>query len=579
MYDFVAVECNKKFSVVYGKVSCIEKVFYIYLISNCFKDDLESGAPAVVLDSRIASHLREHQKDGIRFLYQKLKDPGGGVILADEMGLGKSVQTISLIIALLKITVAKNGVFSKKYLLIVPSTLVGNWLFEFSKWIPSSRHLVFQVKKSSDFDKYLCSVRYSPIALLSYEMVACIGDPLMQVQFALVVCDEAHRLKNSNGRMHRLINSLDTERRLLLTGTPLQNNSDELFSLLNLARPGVFGTIGEFRKNLDGTNMCLRELMNDTLLRRTSEVNNQYLPQKCEYIFFCRLSELQRIIYERIREFITNDHLLLIDMLKKLCNHPSLLYQNLKVSCLFIGKLSVFMEMMCSFRECGEKVVIVSNFTKTLDMLETLCHCLYFRTYRLDGSIQQQKRMQIVNDFNSASETNSVFLLSTKAGNGVYIVLHYLTWNPAVDIQAMARIWRDGQTKPCHIYRLVTTGAIDEKILQRQIMKTGLSTVLEVEEIVEFSEEELYDIFKCDATTLCNTHDLMECDCKGCGLLIAERDATDFNEQNVSLAALLQWRHYAHEYPEQFESFKTEAGLSSATLNDVTFAMKIIRNY
>ncbi|VDO30871.1 unnamed protein product, partial [Onchocerca flexuosa] len=259
-----------------------------------------------------------------------------------------------------------------------------------------------------------------------------------------------------------------------------------------------------------------------------------------DYIIWCRPSPLQCFIYKRLKKFLSYDHLTLIDVLRKLCNHPSILYQSIVTklqTCkrLLSGKLSVFGELMGTFREQEEKVVVVSNFTKTLDLLEELCQTLYYTVLRLDGSTEAKKRMEIVEEFNLVSNKNCAFLLSAKAGGlglnligASRMILFDSDWNPAVDMQAMARIWRQGQKRPCYIYRLITGGTVDEKILQRQIKKSSLSVIVEmvpVESLTHFSDEELQDIFTLRDETECETHCLLECQCNGCGLLPEELEA------------------------------------------------------
>uniref|UniRef100_F1KX53 DNA repair and recombination protein RAD54-like n=1 Tax=Ascaris suum TaxID=6253 RepID=F1KX53_ASCSU len=481
-----------------------------------------SGEDAVVLDGPLARHLRPHQKEGLTFLFRRLKDPGGGVILADEMGLGKSVQAISLLWILLK-QLKQKGATSMKFILIAPTSLIGNWRCEFNKWLPHSEQLLFPVTKTSEVRKFMAYSGYSPVLLISYDVVVRCAELLEKISFALMICDEAHRLKNFNGNLRQSVSRLRTERRLLLTGTPIQNDMSEFFSLLDLAKPAAFGSLAQFRSmmaNEDGMH-DIQLLLSEILLRRTADVNFNNLPPRHEYVLWCRLSKVQQLIYNRIIGLASSDHLAIIDMLRKLCNHPSILYQSLtskhgafnscestlnatvlrafpssfEPNCSTIvdsGKLSVFVKMMVSLRETNEKVVVVSNFTKTLDMLSEVCKGIFCTVTRLDGSVVPHRRMQLVDEFNTSSLPNHVFLLSTKAGGvglnligASRLVLFDSDWNPAFDVQAMARIWRDGQKMPCHIYRLVTAGTIDEKILQRQVMKSGLGTVVELDSLNE----------------------------------------------------------------------------------------------
>ncbi|KJH42382.1 helicase protein [Dictyocaulus viviparus] len=189
--------------------------------------------------------------------------------------------------------------------------------------------------------------------------------------------------------------------------------------------------------------------------------------------------------------------------------------------------------MMACFYRNKECVVVVSNFTKTLDMLSSLCHSLGLRVMRLDGQTPLSTRRKIVEQFNESREPENVLLLSTKAGGlglnligASRLILFDLNWNPAVDMQAMARIWRHGQEKTCHIYRLVTAGTIDEKILQRQLKKTGLTSIINPNERhveATFLNDELNSIFTVTEAQ-CETHDVLGCQCDGRGSLTHETD-------------------------------------------------------
>ncbi|MFH4975947.1 hypothetical protein AB6A40_002656 [Gnathostoma spinigerum] len=395
-------------------------------------------------------------------------------------------------------------------------------------------------------------------------------EQLTRIHFDLLVCDEAHRLKNYKGKLRECLHSLKADRRLLLTGTPIQNDIDEFFSLLHFVRPEIFDDRMAFRELCENTTMMeiRNERIADVILRRTGEVLSSCLPPKHDYIIFCRPSPRQCIIYDRCTDLLPPD-LLQIDILKKLCSHPYLLYQSAlakqknrkselseKVLRLFdneykrsppgiieSGKLFVLTWLLGHIRCKGESAVIASSYTKTLDMIEAVCVGLRLTVYRLDGTISTRDRLHIIDEFNKCPHPNKVFLLSTKAGGvGVnltgasHFILYDSHWNPANDIQAMARIWRDGQVKECHILRLVTTGTIEEKILQRQIMKTGLGAVIssDCDSVVDFTEDndEIRDIFSRNEITQCETHDRLGCECGGTGVMSFQND---IGEDSISI--------------------------------------------
>ncbi|KAL3983070.1 SNF2 N-terminal domain family protein [Acanthocheilonema viteae] len=640
------------------------------------KDD-DGSIRRIAVDAQIASCLKPHQKSGIAFIYKCLKGSHGGAILADEMGLGKTVQTISLIMALIKKRLNQKPII-RRCVIVVPTSLLNNWYAEFIKWSPQTQSMLFRILKSTDVEK-LISYRNTPIiAIVSYDMIARTAAELSAVSIDLLVCDEAHRLKNLNGRLREQLQNLHAQRRLLLTGTPMQNDLEEFYSLVSFARPDLFTAFSEFKHLCEVEPILFNGLLAEVMLRRTAEVIHDCLPPKIDYIIWCQPSPLQCFVYKRLKTFLSYDHLTLIDVLRKLCNHPCLLYRSIVVklqSCkmeekefynsllgLFpstfndtslsvgdSGKLSVFCELVTAFRTQEENVVVVSNFTHTLDLLEDLCRGLFYTVLRLDGSTDAKKRMEIVEEFNSSSTKSCAFLLSAKAGGlglnligASRMVLFDLDWNPAVDIQAMARIWRQGQKKPCQIYRLITGGTVDEKILQRQIKKSSLNTIVEMvppESFTHFSDEELQDIFTLHDDTECETHCLLECQCDGCGRLPEELEenqdnrpdensesvttysermdgnndlvpessanlliqdysnSTCFNNNEVLeaenkivgdeaalsasalMGTLMRWQHYSPRYENQFESVKTEADLDGWELEEVSFIMKLVSNF
>ncbi|KAK6752722.1 hypothetical protein RB195_003875 [Necator americanus] len=627
------------------------------------KDRVEEyGEEAVVADISMSRHLREHQKDGIRFIFSRLQE-GRGVILADEMGLGKSIQTIVATLALMKQPKRSSRYIPKKCLLVVPSSLVNNWKSEFRKWFYRTRIPAITVTKTSDISSYACSYITYPYLIISYEMSLRYIEKLAAVRFDILVCDEGHRLKNINTKLRQALDSLGISRRMLLTGTPLQNDVEEFFSLLDFVRPTQFGNVAEFKSKCSAEDSELNATINDCLLRRTAEVNNVHLPVRNEYVLFCEPSPIQRNVFRALCDHVTGEPLVLINMMRKAANHPAILYKKLSRSAIESGrfdysrllsafptnygdrpasladsgKLSVFVEMMASFRQLGECAVVVSNSTKTLDMLASLCSSLDLSIMRLDGQTPIADRQQIVNKFNSERDPENVFLLSTRAGGvglnligASRLILFDSEWNPALDLQAMARIWRDGQTRPCHIYRLVTAGTIDEKILQRQVKKAGLTSLISLNDQSSkftFADEDLEDIFTI-AETQCETHDLLGCKCDGSGLLPAEieeeasgeededemasasadevsvatntkaesseekteeRDANrkeededlteEVEDEPATMAELFRWRHYSSRHPQPWEYFKSIAGFDNTTLNELTFAFHLSSKY
>ncbi|GFR93736.1 DNA repair and recombination protein RAD54 [Elysia marginata] len=327
-----------------------------------------SGQPVVdvVVDPYLSNFLRQHQRDGVAFLYMcvmGLREHGGlGAILADDMGLGKTLQCITLIWTLLKQGPYGGKPVVKKVLIITPGSLVKNWYLEFKKWLGTERLNIYAVstdKRAEDFVKY----NQYPVLILSYEMFVRSYDTIKKVPFDLIICDEGHRLKNTAIKTTSLIMTLPCRRRVVLTGTPVQNDLQEFFSIVEFCNPGILGSSAAFRRVYEEPIIASRQprassqekelgkeraseltrLTQMFVLRRTQEVNNDYLPPKVELVLFCRASELQKVLYQHLLRSKTvrlclqsrgfqqtqlsgSAHLTIIGALKQLCNHPRLIY-------------------------------------------------------------------------------------------------------------------------------------------------------------------------------------------------------------------------------------------------------------
>uniref|UniRef100_A0A182JRP2 DNA repair and recombination protein RAD54-like n=1 Tax=Anopheles christyi TaxID=43041 RepID=A0A182JRP2_9DIPT len=530
----------------------------------------------------LTRHLRPHQREGVTFLYEcvtglRMVNPAGyGAILADEMGLGKTLQCIALMYTLLK-TGPYGKPLAKRVLIVTPSSLVDNWDREITKWLRSERIFTFIVGPNNKLKRYAQSP-HIPILIISYEMLAKQIGELESVKFDLMFCDEGHRLKNSNVRAFGVLNGLECRRRVLLTGTPIQNDLQEFFSLINFVNPGAIGSYQDFKARYETPIVVsqrpgvlpqsielgierLNELNAITgrfVLRRTQEVINRYLPEKHELVVFCHPSELQTELTRTALTFYESEKgsnnaispLQLITILKKICNHPSLVSVQGKgdpASLVHLlaeqlpswqrmgpndsAKLGIVETLLEAMLEIQEKIVIVSYYSKTLDMIGGLCDHYNYKYCRLDGSTAGPDRSKIVAAFNNPVSDTFILLLSAKAGGAGLnligasrLVLYDNDWNPANDLQAMSRVWRDGQRKPVFIYRLLTAFSIEERIFHRQISKTSLSgTVVDQRQNLsnlKLSEEEMKDLFSIidpNAEADCLTHTLLECPCAGIG--------------------------------------------------------------
>ncbi|XP_053343890.1 DNA repair and recombination protein RAD54B isoform X1 [Clarias gariepinus] len=598
----------------------------------------KSGLPLVdvVVDPHLTNHLRPHQREGVVFLYECLMGMrlAGrcGAILADEMGLGKTLQCVCVLWTLLRQGPYGGRPVLKRALVVCPGSLVKNWAAEFNKWLGRERISVYTVDQDHRAEDFISCPR-SPVMVISYEMLLRSVDILKKLEFEVVICDEGHRLKNSNIKTAGALASLACERRIILTGTPVQNDLQEFYSIIEFVNPGILGTSAAYRKIYEEPILksrqpnCIEEersigeeraaelarLTGAFTLRRTQEIINHFLPGRMEWTVFCRPTELQVQLYNELLSSrpvracfaaastyasTHSPHLVCINALKKLCNHPGLLYHTVKekktddlYDSLSVdhfpeayatgsfctgdsGKLLVLTDLLAAIKHvnCTDKVVLVSNYTKTLDLLQDHCAHLGYTWCRLDGQTPVAQRQRIVDSFNHPSSSNFLFLLSSKAGGvglnlvgASHLVLYDIDWNPANDIQAMARVWRDGQRKTVHIYRFLTTGTIEEKIYQRQVSKQGLSGAVvdlgKKGEHINFSVEELRDLFTFDPNTDCLTHDLLGCKCSGDGTMadvvedvtIATGRACQLGRrpdaanipQRVSMSELMQWKHFS----------------------------------
>ncbi|KAF2997839.1 helicase [Curvularia kusanoi] len=535
----------------------------------------------VIVDPVLSKCLRDHQREGVKFLYEcvmGMRSEGEGAIMADEMGLGKTLQTIALIWTLLKQNpIHDSGPAITKALIVCPAGLVDNWKREFRKWLGNERIGVYVAdaknKKIANFTK---GKAYN-VLIIGYEMLRTVQEELKSAVVDIVIADEGHRLKTANNKSMQAIQSLNTERRVILSGTPLQNDLGEFYTAIDFVNPGLLGQRSAFKRTFEAPIIRSRQpdaseselekgearwqelvsLTSKFMIRRTADVLSKYLPPKTEHIVFCRPTKAQAEAYRNIlaSPLFTAAYgnmdmaLQLITILKKVCNSPSLLKSKKDIE----GKESEVIESILPLipphilnshasstklrlldnlvhrlhTTTEEKIVIVSNYTMTLDMIERLLTALSYTYLRLDGSTPASKRQGLVEKFNKTSKVaNFAFLLSAKSGGvglnligASRIVLFDIDWNPATDLQSMARIHRDGQKLPCKVYRFLVQGSLDEKIYQRQVMKMGLANAVvdNKQSASSFSKDELRDLFRLDDRATCQTHDLLGCTCECTG--------------------------------------------------------------
>uniref|UniRef100_A0A673Y0K2 Chromodomain helicase DNA binding protein 5 n=1 Tax=Salmo trutta TaxID=8032 RepID=A0A673Y0K2_SALTR len=502
--------------------------------------------------------LHPYQLEGLNWLRFSWAQ-GTDTILADEMGLGKTVQTIVFLYSLYK-----EGHSKGPYLVSAPLSTIINWEREFEMWAPDfyvvtytgdkeSRAVireneftfedsavktgrkVFRMKKDT-------AIKFH-VLLTSYELITIDQTILGSINWACLVVDEAHRLKNNQSKFFRILNGYKIYYKLLLTGTPLQNNLEELFHLLNFLTPERFNNLDGFLEEFADISKedqikKLHDLLGPHMLRRLKADVFKNMPSKTELIVRVELSPMQKKYYKFIltRNFEALNSkgggnqvsLLNIMMdLKKCCNHPYLFpvaaveapvlpngsydgNQLVKSS----GKLTLLQKMLRKLKDEGHRVLIFSQMTKMLDLLEDFLEYEGYKYERIDGGITGGLRQEAIDRFNAPGAQQFCFLLSTRAGGlGINlatadtVIIYDSDWNPHNDIQAFSRAHRIGQNKKVMIYRFVTRASVEERITQvakRKMMlthlvvrpglgsKTGSMSKQELDDILKFGTEELF---------------------------------------------------------------------------------------
>lgn len=572
----------------------------------------------VVIDPRLTKVLRPHQVEGVKFLYRcvtgLIDEKANGCIMADEMGLGKTLQCIALMWTLLKQSPDAGKSTIQKCVIACPSSLVRNWANELVKWLGKDAVTPFAIDGKATKEELTTQLRQwsiasgrsvvRPVLIVSYETLRLNVETLSNTPIGLMLCDEGHRLKNGESQTFTALNGLNVDRRVILSGTPIQNDMMEYFSLLNFANPNLLGTRAEFRKQFElpilrgrdaassdadqqKGNERLAELLalvNKFIIRRTNDILSKYLPVKYEHVVFCNLAPFQLDLYNYfiqspdIKSLLRgkgSQPLKAIGMLKKLCNHPDLLNlpddlpgcekffpddyvpkdargRDRDVKPWYSGKMQVLDRMLARIRQdTNDKIVLISNYTQTLDIFDKLCRSRNYGVLRLDGTMNVNKRQKLVDKFNDPEGEEFVFLLSSKAGGcglnligANRLVLFDPDWNPAADQQALARVWRDGQKKDCFVYRFIATGSIEEKIFQRQSHKQSLSScVVDSAEDVErhFTLDSLKELFQYKPGTTSDTHDSFKCKrCKPDGKQYIKAPALLYGDTS-------SWNHFVND--------------------------------
>ncbi|XP_057959148.1 CHD3-type chromatin-remodeling factor PICKLE-like [Malania oleifera] len=497
--------------------------------------------------------LHPYQLEGLNFLRFSWSKQTH-VILADEMGLGKTIQSIAFLASLFQ-----ESLFP--HLVVAPLSTLRNWEREFATWAPQMNVVMYVgsgqarsvlrdyefyfPKKSKKIKKKKSGQIISEskqdrikfdVLLTSYEMVNNDTGSLKPIKWECMIVDEGHRLKNKDSKLFLSLKQYSSRHRVLLTGTPLQNNLDELFMLMHFLDAGKFGSLEEFQEEFKDINQeeqisRLHKMLAPHLLRRVKKDVMKELPPKKELILRVELSSKQKEYYKAI---LTRNYQMLtrrggaqislinvVMELRKLCCHPYMLEgvepdmedtnESFKQLLETSGKLQLLDKMMVKLKEQGHRVLIYSQFQHMLDLLEDYCTYKKWQYERIDGKVSGAERQVRIDRFNAKNSSRFCFLLSTRAGGlGINlatadtVIIYDSDWNPHADLQAMARAHRLGQTNKVMIYRLITRGSIEERMMQMTKKKMVLEHLVvgklktqninqeELDDIIRYGSKELF---------------------------------------------------------------------------------------
>jgi superfamily II DNA or RNA helicase len=452
----------------------------------------------------LRAELRPYQQEGLAWMCQ-LGEQGLGGVLADDMGLGKTLQTIAL---LAHEKEARR--MDRPSLVVMPTSLVENWKRELNRFAP---HLRLRVLHGARRHQELANIARAEIVLTTYPVLVRDLERLRGQSWHYLVLDEAQAIKNPRSLASRAVRALDARHRLCLTGTPLENNLEELWSLFDFLSPGLLGPAERFRAAFrvpierDGDAFrlaALRERVAPYVLRRVKESVAHELPPKTELMRAISLEREQRDLYESIRvaahgevrrairqKGIAGAAITILDaltQLRQVCCDPRLVRVQAARSVTRSAKGEAFFELLDSELACGRKVLVFSQFARMLALLSQGLHQRAIGHVLLTGA--SDDRQALVDAFQGGEV--DVFLISLKAGGtGLNLtradtVIHYDPWwNAAAQMQATDRAHRIGQTKPVFVHNLVIAGSVEERMLELQQRKRRLAeTLLGSEQLV-----------------------------------------------------------------------------------------------
>ncbi len=476
---------------------------------------IEKVEPSEVLNAE----LRDYQQDGLNWLHFLFEFNFAG-ILADDMGLGKTIQTLAHLSKL-----KEDGKLTAPSLIIMPTSLIANWKNEAKKFTPNLSVLSLHgTERAQRFGE----IKNNDILLTTYPLIVRDKEIFDEYEFTYIILDEAQKIKNPKTKMTLAIKTLKSKHRLALSGTPIENHLGELWSIYSFLMPGFLDTLSFFKKYYQlpiekekdfEKQTLLNKRVKPFMIRRTKEKVAHELPAKTEIIKYTQFEDKQSKLYEsirvtmekKVREAVStkglgSSHITILDALLKLrqvCCDPSLLSIEEAKRVHESAKLALFLDLIDELLEEGRKILVFSQFTTMLAIIEEKVKERNINYSKLTGSTKD--REGAIDKFTKGGA--DMFLISLKAGGvGLNLVeadtvIHYDPWwNPAVENQATDRAYRIGQTKAVFVYKLIVENTIEQKILdmqkKKQALQDGIYDNNKQQEDVKFSGDELLELLK-----------------------------------------------------------------------------------
>lgn len=432
------------------------------------------------IDPEIENKLRPYQLIGVKWLLSLHKNGFGGC-LADDMGLGKTLQIIAYL--------SDKQMMDSNNLIVVPKTLLVNWEREIEKFSPQTTLYVYH-----GVNRDINAINKYKIVLSTYQTIVNDIECFKNKIFYNLIIDEAQYIKNSRSKAYNALKEINANTKLILTGTPIENNLAEFWGLMRLVNPGMFESYTQVIKNEKNAVEKIKLITSPFLLRRLKKDVLKDLPEKREQIVCIKMEQEQQVLYDRMLESIRHEinrksvrfeiksnSIMLNGLLylQEICCHPQLLSKEYNGGCKESAKLELLIDLLKSLYLNGHKIIVFSRFTKMLRIIESKIVSEHMNYYYLDGKTKD--RMDVIDKFEHSE--NGVFLVSLKAGGtGINLtsadtaIIYDPWWNPASERQAEDRIYRIGQKNNVMIYRLIMEGTIEEKIQQLQNEKKELSS-------------------------------------------------------------------------------------------------------